>query len=161
MAPLCGVLIVDYFVVRKGNIHVPSCYDGRKTGLYWFWSGVNWCGVAAWVLGTTMGIPGLIGQYQPKIISVAALNMYRMGWLLTFTVSAVVYYTTFLFIKPRVFPYGRESTPLKWEWLANDGREGFFEGEGDGGEIYVAATPPMTDGGDDIEVEGKTPKVNY
>ncbi|EUC29717.1 hypothetical protein COCCADRAFT_39964 [Bipolaris zeicola 26-R-13] len=159
MAPLCAVLIVDYFIVRKGNVHVPSCYDGRKTGLYWFWSGINWCGVVAWILGTTMGIPGLIGQYQPQIISMAAQNMYRMGWILTFTVAATVYYVTFLFIKPRVFPVGRESTSFEWEWLGNDGREGFFEGEGDRGEIYVAATPPMTDAGDDIEIGGKSPKL--
>ncbi|KAJ5058740.1 amidase signature domain-containing protein [Bipolaris maydis] len=160
MAPLCAVLIVDYFIVRKGNIHVPSCYDGRKTSLYWFWSGINWCGVVAWILGTTMGIPGLIGQYQPQIISMAAQNMYRMGWILTFTTAATVYYVTFLFIKPRVFPVGRESTPFEWEWLGNDGREGFFEGEGDRGEIYVAATPPMTDAGDDIEVGGKSLKMS-
>jgi cytosine/uracil/thiamine/allantoin permease len=53
MAPLCAVIIADY-VVRKGNIHVPSCYIGDKTGLYWFKSGINWSGVAAWLLGTAM-----------------------------------------------------------------------------------------------------------
>lgn len=58
MAPLCAVIIVDYAFIRKGNIHVPSCYDGSKRGLYYFWSGVNWVGAAAWLLGTTMGIPG-------------------------------------------------------------------------------------------------------
>ncbi|RAR07678.1 amidase signature enzyme [Stemphylium lycopersici] len=158
MAPLCAVIIVDYYIARKGNIHVPSCYDGRKTGLYWFWSGVNWCGVLAWLLGTTMGIPGLIGQYQPQIISMAAQNMYRMGWLLTFFTAATVYYVTYLFVKPRVFPIGRESTPFKWEWLADGGREGFYEGDRDGGEIYAAATPPMTDGGEDVEIGEKSPK---
>jgi NCS1 family nucleobase:cation symporter-1 len=144
MAPLCGVIIVDYFVARKGNIHVPSCYDGKKTGLYWHRSGVNLSGVTAWILGTTMGIPGLIGQYQPQIVSMAAKNMYRLGFLLTFTTAATVYYVLTSFIKPRVFPVGREDTPIEREWLANGGREGFYEDERDGNELFAAATPPAT-----------------
>jgi NCS1 family nucleobase:cation symporter-1 len=146
MAPLCAVIIIDYYITRKGNIHVPSCYNGKKSGLYWFASGINLVGVAAWLIGTSMGIPGLIGQYQPEIISTAAQNMYRMGWLLTFTTSATVYYGLTFFIKPQIFPTGFESTPLEREWLANEGREGFYDGERDGGDLYAAATPPMTDG---------------
>jgi NCS1 family nucleobase:cation symporter-1 len=158
MAPLCAVIIVDYYIARKGNIHVPSCYDGKKTGLYWFWSGINWCGVTAWLLGTTMGIPGLVGQYQPQMISMAAKNMYRMGWLLTFFTAASVYYVITLFVKPRVFPRGRESAPFKREWLANEGREGFFEDERDGGMIYGVATSPTTDG-EDVEIGEKSEKL--
>jgi NCS1 family nucleobase:cation symporter-1 len=101
-----------------------------------------------------MGIPGLIGQYQPQIISDAARYMYMMGWLLTFTTSATVYYTLRLFIKPQIFPTGRESTPYQRVCLANDGREGFYEGERDGEEIYAPATPPMTDA-EEIKVSEK------
>ncbi len=145
MAPLCAVIIVYYFIVRKGNIHIPSCYVGNKSGLYWFWSGVNWIGAAAWLLGTTMGIPGLIGQYEPQIISNAAKYMYMMGWLLTFFTSATIYYIASVFIKPKIFPSGFEGTPFMREWLADAGREGFFDGERDGGEIYCPSTPPIMD----------------
>jgi len=143
MAPLCAVIVVDYFV-RKGNIHVPSCYDGKRTGLYWFWFGVNWSGVLAWTLGTTMGIPGLIGQYQPQIISDAAKYMYMMGWLLTFTTAAVVYYGITVFVKPKIFPAGYETSPFEWEWLAKEGRDGFFEEER--AEVLGSETPSTTDG---------------
>lgn len=129
MAPLCAIILVDYAFVRKGNIHLPSCYNGRKGGLYYFWSGVNWVAVFSWLAGVSMGIPGLVGQYQPSIISDAAQNMYKMGWLLTFVTAGVVYFVLTRFVTYRIFPEGRESTIKKWEWLANDGREGFFEGE--------------------------------
>lgn len=145
MAPLCAVIIIDYFIVRKGNIHIPSCYIGSRSGLYWFWSGVNWLGVLAWLLGTTMGIPGLIGQYQPQIISNAAKRMYMMGWLLTFFTSAAVYYAARVLVKPRIFPAGFESVPVKREWLANEGREGFFDGERDGAGSFRSSTPPVAD----------------
>lgn len=159
MAPLCAVIIVDYFVARKGNVHIPSCYVGNKDGLYWFWSGVNWLGVAAWLLGTTMGIPGLIGQYQPEIISNAAKYMYMMGWLLTFFTSAVIYCVATIFIKPKIFPSGFENTPLRWEWLAENGREGFFDREREG-EIYCPPTPPMTDG-EEVETGEKSGKAAF
>lgn len=144
MAPLVGVILVDYFVARKGNIHVPSCYNSDKSGLYWFnCLGTNWYGVTAWLLGTTMGLPGLVGQYQPDIISNAAKYMYMMGWLLTFTTAAVVYYVLTLFAKRQVFPVGKEGAPLQWEWLANEGRDGFFEGERDDEVLFAPATPPI------------------
>lgn len=160
MAPLCAVIIVDYFIARKGNVHVPSCYIGNKSGLYWFWSGVNWLGAAAWLFGTTMGIPGLIGQYQPQIISNAAKYMYMMGWLLTFFTSAILYYIMTIIVKPRIFPAGFDTTPLKWEFLANDGREGFFDGERDGGELYCPSTPPTTDI-EEVDAGEKPGKASY
>jgi NCS1 family nucleobase:cation symporter-1 len=159
MAPLCAVIIIDYFIARKGNIHIPSCYVGNRSGLYWFWSGVNWLGVLAWLLGTTMGIPGLIGQYQPQIISNAAKYMYMMGWLLTFFTSAVVYYVATILVKPRTFPSGFENVPFKREWLANEGREGFFDGEREGGDSFCPSTPPMTDG-EEVRVGEKSAKVD-
>ncbi|KAH0265858.1 hypothetical protein KCU91_g11167, partial [Aureobasidium melanogenum] len=154
MAPLCAIIIVDYFIIRKGNLHMRSCFSGSKSGLYWYWSGVNIVGVTAWLLGTTMGIPGLIGQYQPEIISLAAKNMYRLGYILTFTTAATVYYVLRIFIKPRIFPIGREDSPLQWEWLANEGREGFYEDEKEGIELFAPATPPVMEA-EEIRMTGK------
>lgn len=133
MAPTCAVMIVDYFYVRRGNIHVPSCYDGRKGGLYWFSYGVHWLGVFAWAAGASMGIPGLIGEYQPQAINDAARKMYMMGWVLTFTTAAVVYATVTSFTKIRLFPSAHEDSPKTWEWLAEGGKEGFYEEEGERG----------------------------
>lgn len=82
-----------------------------------------------------------------------------MGWLLTFTTSATLYFIMTWFMKPQVFPTGSESAYLKWEWLANEGREGFFEGEKEGGEIYASATPPMTDG-EEVQIGEKSSKVS-
>ncbi|KAK6001431.1 hypothetical protein QM012_002762 [Aureobasidium pullulans] len=154
MAPLCAIIIVDYFIIRKGNIHVRSCFSASKSGLYWYWSGINIVGVTAWLLGTTMGIPGLIGQYQPEIISLAAKNMYRLGYLLTFTTAATVYYVLRMFIKPRIFPTGREDTPFQREWLANEGREGFYEDEMHSNELFAPATPPAMEA-EEIQISEK------
>ncbi|KFA50073.1 hypothetical protein S40293_08597 [Stachybotrys chartarum IBT 40293] len=159
MAPLCAVIILDYNYVRKGNIHVPSCYDGTKGSLYWFWNGVNWVGAAAWLLGTTMGIPGLIGQYQPQLVGDAARYMYMMGWILTFVTASVMYMIGTRFFNYRIFPAGRELSPYQWEWLANDGREGFFDEETDGGVLYGQSTPGMMEA-EELRTSAKDEKMS-
>lgn len=157
MANLSQIIIFDYIVARKGNIHVPSLYDGSKGGLYWFKSGVNWAGVFAWIGGTVMGLPGLVGQYQPKIVSQAAKNMYMMGWVLTFVTSAVIYVVLITIFKVKVYPPGFEQTPKEYEWMAKEGRDGFFEGEREG-EIYAPPSPQVADG-EEFHLGEKTQKM--
>lgn len=144
MAPLCAVIIIDYWFARKGNIHVPSLYDGSKKGLYRFKGGINWVGVFAWIGGTVMGLPGLVGQYQPQIVSQAAKYMYMMGWVLTFVSAAVIYTVGVTFVRPQIFPSDYEDMPQDYEWLANEGREGFFEGEAEQeGVLYSPPSPVL------------------
>ncbi|EXJ96514.1 hypothetical protein A1O1_01640 [Capronia coronata CBS 617.96] len=137
-----------------GNIHVSSLYDGSKKGLYWLWSGVNWVGVFAWLAGTTMGIPGLIGQHQPQLLSDAARRMHMMGDILTFVTAAVVYFAFTCFIHYRVLAAGREDMTRQREWLAKEGREGFFHGEKEGLAIEAPSTPPVMDI-EEIYLEGE------
>ncbi|KAF2730613.1 NCS1 nucleoside transporter [Polyplosphaeria fusca] len=131
MAPLCAVIIVDYAVAKKGNIHVPSLYRGDKGELYWFVGGVNLLGVFAWCGGTVMGMPGLVAAYSPKLVPQAGKDMYKLGWILTFITAAVVYLIGIKIWKPRVYPRGYEDVPGTWEYLCRDGRDGFFDGERD------------------------------
>lgn len=45
-------------------------------------------------------------------------------------------------VKWKIFPASRITSPWKWEWLANEGREGFYDGEGEGqSAIYAPSTP--------------------
>ncbi|KAK1541009.1 NCS1 nucleoside transporter [Colletotrichum paranaense] len=157
MAPLCAIIIFDYILVRKGNIHVPSLYNGSKEGLYWFNSGVNWVGVFAWIGGTAMGLPGLVGQYQPHIVSQPAEYMYMMGWVLTFFSSAILYAVLVQFFKTKVYPPGHENAPMDYEWLAKEGRDGFFEGEREG-EIYAPPSPRI-DEAEELHLGEKVQKL--
>ncbi|KAK2035530.1 NCS1 nucleoside transporter [Colletotrichum zoysiae] len=157
MAPLCAIIICDYALARKGNIHVPSLYNGSKGGLYWFKSGVNWAGVFAWIGGTVMGLPGLVGEYQPQIVPQPAKYMYMMGWVLTFCSSAIIYTILIHVFKVKIYPPGFESMPTEYEWLAKEGRDGFFEGERDG-EIYAPPSPRVTSG-EEVHMGEKAQKM--
>ena len=48
MAPLCGIQIVDYYVLRKRRIDIRAIYTGPR---YRFWKGINPAAVAGMLVG--------------------------------------------------------------------------------------------------------------
>ncbi len=49
MCPLFGVVLADYFLLRKGILHTEELYS--KCGKYWFWKGVNPIAIFSWTIG--------------------------------------------------------------------------------------------------------------
>jgi nucleobase:cation symporter-1, NCS1 family len=48
MAPLCGIQIIDYYVLRKRRIDIRAIYTGPR---YRFWSGINPAAIAGMLVG--------------------------------------------------------------------------------------------------------------
>ena len=48
MAPLCGIQIIDYYVLRKRRIDIRAIYTGPR---YRFWGGINPAAVVAMLVG--------------------------------------------------------------------------------------------------------------
>jgi nucleobase:cation symporter-1, NCS1 family len=47
IGPLYGVLIVDFYMMKKGGVKVDDLYTTSASGRYWYTNGVNWRAVAA------------------------------------------------------------------------------------------------------------------
>jgi cytosine/uracil/thiamine/allantoin permease len=45
-------MIVDYFIVRKGNYKIEELLS--KKGLYWYSNGFNWYGLGSWMAGAVI-----------------------------------------------------------------------------------------------------------
>jgi NCS1 family nucleobase:cation symporter-1 len=56
IGPLYGIIIVDYFIVKKGQIDVPSLYTESPQGQYWYKNGVNMNSVYALVIASVAAI---------------------------------------------------------------------------------------------------------
>lgn len=69
MGSLLAVIWSDYFLVRKSNFHIPSLYTSDPKAPYWYRRGVNWRGIVAWICGSFIPFPGLIGSYNAKAVS--------------------------------------------------------------------------------------------
>lgn len=109
------IIMVDYFIIRRGNIHVPSLYDGRPRSLYWFTSGVHIPGIVAWCVGVSFGLPGLVGSYEPAAVNQSAKDMYKIGWILYASAAALTYYVMVTFLeRPAVLPEIEGDQPGDW-----------------------------------------------
>ena len=81
LGPIAGVMIADYFLVRRAHLDVNELY--RRNGVYEYENGINRKAVAA--LGAGIGV-ALIGLVIP-----ALRFLYDYAWFVGFGVSGMVY----------------------------------------------------------------------
>ncbi|THX37031.1 hypothetical protein D6D10_06192 [Aureobasidium pullulans] len=114
LMPICACMVVDYWIVRRGNIHVPSLY------------GWNLRMLAAWVAGVAFVVHGIANSLHPGSVGMASSNMYKLGFILSFTMGGLVYYVLCLIWPVQILPHGADRA-LAFEELAAN--EGFFDHE--------------------------------
>ncbi|KAJ7487789.1 allantoin transport [Mycena latifolia] len=125
MGAVLGPLWADYYLIRRGNIHVPSLFDAKPGSLYWFFGGFNWRAIVAWCAGTGLTISGIANGYKAGAVSTAAVNLYSLGWILSVSTSAAVYVVLSLVFPVPITPASRSNVTESYEYLAN--KEGFYD----------------------------------
>lgn len=92
MASVVAILVCDYWALTKGNVFLSHAYNGtRQNKHYYYHKGWNIQAAIAYVCGIALPFPGFIGSLGPSV-SAAATDLGHLGWLLSFSVSFVVYY---------------------------------------------------------------------
>jgi NCS1 family nucleobase:cation symporter-1 len=81
LGPIAGVMIADYFIVRKRALSVTDLY--RRNGLYEYDRGVNYRAIAALALGIVVALVGLVLQ--------EVRWLYDYAWFVGFLVAGAVY----------------------------------------------------------------------
>jgi NCS1 family nucleobase:cation symporter-1 len=59
-----AVLLIDFFVFRRGQYASEQLTSGRK-GIYWYRSGIFWRAVLAWLVGVVVTIPFIASASLP------------------------------------------------------------------------------------------------
>ena len=121
-----GVMITDYYIIRRGNIHIPSLYNGTSTSPYWYYRGCNVRMFVAWAFGVAIVIHGLSGSYSIGAAQ-ASKEMYSLGFLLSIATSSFFYWLFCRIWTVDVYPEGREDESKSFEILGNT--DGHFEDE--------------------------------
>ena len=91
LGPVAGIMIADYFFVRRGVLVLDDLY--RRGGAYEYRGGVNWVAMLAFVLGVLPNLPGFIGALGGRPASGFFGGVYNWAWFVGFIVSAAVYLT--------------------------------------------------------------------
>jgi NCS1 family nucleobase:cation symporter-1 len=91
LAPLVGIYITDYFVVRRGNIWPNDLYTSEKGGRYYYSHGVNWRNAVAFTVTVVLLVPGFAAQFGHEV-GLEWERLYSLGWILGCTFSSVIYF---------------------------------------------------------------------
>jgi NCS1 family nucleobase:cation symporter-1 len=91
LAPLVGIYITDYFVVRRGNVWVRDLYTADKGARYYYTYGVNWRNAVAFTVTVVFLVPGFAAQFGHEV-GVGWERLYSLGWEMGCTFSSVIYY---------------------------------------------------------------------
>ena len=83
LGPIAGVLICDYFLIRKKHLLVDDLY--RRNGVYEYSAGFHWRALLALAAGAAVALSGLV---------VPPLRMlYNYAWFVGFLVSFLLYFS--------------------------------------------------------------------
>ncbi|KAF7289918.1 hypothetical protein MIND_01366700 [Mycena indigotica] len=148
MGSVLGPLWADYYILRRGNIHVPSLFHPTVGSTYWFLGGFNCRAILAWCVGTGLTVSGIVNGYGPGVVGPAAVNLYSLGWLLSVLSSGITY-----LVLSYLFPVPITPSPtarLPFEYLAN--KEGFFDEDL---PWDVTASPSLTSEGSSERISDK------
>jgi len=92
LGPITGIMIVDYFLVRKQKLSVEELYT--EEGRYWFKNGFNFNAIFAMTLGILPNVPGFLATVN--LVSSTHLEgfveLYHYAWFVGLAVSATAYF---------------------------------------------------------------------
>lgn len=96
-APLLGIQITDYIVLRRHRLDVHSLFDKSGKSVYYFWGGFNLAAVGALIVGFMT----YVSLLNPITYEVNGLFAYITASVPSILVSGLAYYIfTKLFVQP-------------------------------------------------------------
>ena len=89
LGPVAGIMIADYFFVRRGELVLDDLY--RRAGAYEYSRGFNWVAIGALALGVAPSLPGFAAALRGIPERGVFGTIYNWAWFVGFLLSAVVY----------------------------------------------------------------------
>jgi NCS1 family nucleobase:cation symporter-1 len=90
LGPIAGIMIADYFVLRRRAIVVDDLF--RRGGIYEYWSGINWIAIVAFLLGVLPNLPGFLGAIGVSKPSPFFAQLYDWAWFVGVAVAGITYF---------------------------------------------------------------------
>ncbi|KAJ7823964.1 permease for cytosine/purines, uracil, thiamine, allantoin-domain-containing protein [Mycena olivaceomarginata] len=91
LSSIAGVMITEYYLIRKGHYRVADLYHTRRDGWYWYTYGINFRAYAAYIAGILINVVGFAGA-TGRAVPLAATRIYQMSFFTGFAVSALTYW---------------------------------------------------------------------
>ncbi len=92
LGPVAGILMVDYYLLRRTELAVSELYD--ENGRYHYSGGWNWIAVLAFAAGVAPNVPGFLNAAFPSTFPDVAegfKQLYAYAWFAGLGIASVVY----------------------------------------------------------------------
>ena len=89
LGPVAGIMIADYFVLRRGMLVVNDLY--KRHGVYEYTHGINWVAVTAFALSVAPSLPGFVAALKGVPATGLFGTIYNWAWFVGFLVAGVIY----------------------------------------------------------------------
>ncbi|RED50791.1 NCS1 family nucleobase:cation symporter-1 [Aestuariispira insulae] len=91
LGPIAGILIVDYFLIRKTELKVDDLF--RHDGIYGGRNGWNMAGITALIIGILPNLPGFLNaagfvESVPSFFT----GIYDFAWFVGLLIAGIVYF---------------------------------------------------------------------
>jgi NCS1 family nucleobase:cation symporter-1 len=93
LGPIAGILIADYFLLRRRELNVEDLY--RADGEYRYTGGFNPVALAAMLAGIAPNVPGFLaeaGVVAKEAVHPALLHVYTGAWFVGFFLAGGIYW---------------------------------------------------------------------
>lgn len=91
LSSIAGVMIGDYYFVRKGYLQIKDLFSARKESPYYYDFGFNWRAYTAYIAGILINIVGFVGAIGVDV-PVGAQYIYNLNFFCGVIVSSGTYY---------------------------------------------------------------------
>ncbi|KAH7150481.1 permease for cytosine/purines, uracil, thiamine, allantoin-domain-containing protein [Dactylonectria estremocensis] len=91
LSSIAGVMVSDYYIVRKGYLEIKELYDGRKSGPYYYSFGINWRAYVAYISGILINVVGFAGAIG-RDVPVGATYIYNFNYFFGFGIACGMYW---------------------------------------------------------------------
>ncbi len=98
LSSIAGVMVSDYYFVRRGYLEIKELYDARRSGPYFYGVGIHWRAYAAYIAGILINVVGFAGAIG-RNVPIGATYIYNLNFFCGFIVSSAGYW-----ILCRLFP---------------------------------------------------------
>ena len=89
LGPVAGIMIADYFMLRRGELNVDDLYN--RHGAYEYSRGFNWVAIGALTLGVLPSLPGFVAALRGVPETGVFGTIYNWAWFVGFLIAAAVY----------------------------------------------------------------------
>jgi NCS1 family nucleobase:cation symporter-1 len=91
LSSIAGVMICDYYIVRKGYLQIKDLYSGKPSGPYYYTLGFHWRGYTAYIAGILINVVGFAGAVG-RDVPAAASRIYDLNFFAGFLVASGTYW---------------------------------------------------------------------